>query len=180
MIEIGWTDKAVQAEIGERFKQLRLEKNRTLEVLAYRTMISINTLKALEQGRAKLETMIAVLRDLDALEELNNFIAPVEFSPIQYMKMRGKKRIRASSPRKKKEIRPESTKAFYGGGIINIDDIPEPGRTELSNYIDAHLFLMKKGVGRMQQTEALTREQLETRVPVKGDFINSSDIPEPY
>lgn len=96
MIYYGMTDKAIQAEIGERFKQLRLQKNITLERLSHNTMISINTLKSLEKGRAKLDTMMGVLRELGALEELNSFIAPVEFSPIQYIKMRGKVRQRAS------------------------------------------------------------------------------------
>lgn len=96
MIMPEMTDKAIQAEIGERFKQLRLRKNITLERLSHNTMISINTLKSLEKGRAKLDTMIGVLRELGSLEELNGFIAPIEVSPIQLAKMQGKKRQRAS------------------------------------------------------------------------------------
>jgi putative transcriptional regulator len=103
MIEYGWTDKAIQAEIGERFKHLRLDKNITLELLASRTLISVNTLKALEKGRAKLETMIIVLRELGVLQELNNFIAPIEISPIQLIKMQGKKRRRARPAKKRTE-----------------------------------------------------------------------------
>ena len=117
MIDYGMTDKAIQAEIGERFKQLRLEKNITIEVLSTRTMISINTLKALEKGSGKLSTMIAVLRDLDNLHEVNNFIAPIEISLIQYMKMCGKKRQRASkTPKKIEEAcekRPKWAKVIY-------------------------------------------------------------------
>lgn len=93
------TDKAIAHEIGERFKQLRLQRNVTLERLHDRTLISLNSLKALEQGKAKLETMIAVLRELNALDELNNFICPVEISPIQLAKMQGKKRQRARTPK---------------------------------------------------------------------------------
>ena len=95
----GMTDKAIAAEIGYRFRQLRLQRNITLELLHQRTLISINTLKALEQGKGKLETMLAVLREFSALEELNSFIAPVEISPIQYIKMQGKKRLRARPPK---------------------------------------------------------------------------------
>ncbi len=89
------TDKAIATEMGERFRQLRLRKNITLEQLSNRTLISINTLKALERGKAKLETMIGVLRELDALGELDNLIAPVEISPIQLIKTNAKKRMRA-------------------------------------------------------------------------------------
>jgi transcriptional regulator with XRE-family HTH domain len=100
VIKYGWTDKAVQAEIGERFKQLRLRRNITLEVLHERTLISVNTLKALERGKGKLETMVVVLREFGVLEELNNFIAPAGISPVELMKLRGKTRIRASKTKK--------------------------------------------------------------------------------
>jgi len=100
MVEKGWTDKAVREEIGDRFKQLRLRRNITLEVLHERTLISVNTLKALERGKGKLETMVVVLREFGVLEELNNFIAPVGISPIELMKLRGKTRIRASKTKK--------------------------------------------------------------------------------
>lgn len=89
------SDKAIATEMGERFKQLRLRHNVTLETLHQRTLISLNTLKALERGKGKLETMITVLRELQALEDLDKFIAPIEISPIQLADNQGKKRLRA-------------------------------------------------------------------------------------
>lgn len=94
------TDNAISEEIGERFRQLRLRKNYTLELLHERTLISINTLKAQERGKTKLATMIAVLRELGALDELNNLIAPISISPVQIAKMKGKIRQRARLPKK--------------------------------------------------------------------------------
>ena len=93
------TDNAISEEIGERFRQLRLRKNYTLELLHERTLISINTLKAQERGKTKLGTMIAVLRELGELDELNNLIAPISISPVQLAKMSGKKRQRARLPK---------------------------------------------------------------------------------
>jgi putative transcriptional regulator len=102
VIKYEWTDIKVMEEIGWRFQRERLRQNIPLETLSNRTLISINTLKRLEKGRAKLETMIIVLRDLDMLEELNNFIAPAQISPIEIVRMRGCQRKRASRPRTKK------------------------------------------------------------------------------
>ena len=93
------TDNAISEEIGERFRQLRLRKNYTLALLSDRTLISINTLKAQERGQTKLGTMIAVLRELGELDELNNLIAPITISPIQLAKLNGKKRQRARLPK---------------------------------------------------------------------------------
>jgi len=43
--------------------------------------------------------MIAVLRELGALDELNNVIAPTVISPIQLIKNQGKTRKRARLPK---------------------------------------------------------------------------------
>lgn len=93
------TDAAIAEEIGYRIRQLRLRNNIPLELLHERTLIAINTLKALESGKGKLTTMIAVLRELKALDGINNFIAPVEISPIQLIKLKGKQRKRARLPK---------------------------------------------------------------------------------
>ncbi|MGZ5030864.1 MAG: helix-turn-helix domain-containing protein [Methylobacter sp.] len=99
MISYQMSDKAIAEDIGVRFRQLRLRKNITLEQLHERTLISINTLKALEKGNGKLSTMIAVLRELGDLDALDHFIEPVTISPLQYIKMQGKQRKRARPPK---------------------------------------------------------------------------------
>jgi hypothetical protein len=43
--------------------------------------------------------MIAVLRELGELDELNNLITPISISPVQLAKMSGKKRQRARLPK---------------------------------------------------------------------------------
>ncbi len=96
------SDKAIELELGNRFKALRLAKNITQKELAGLTTLSLNSIKALESGRGKLSTIIAVLRELGALEQLDSFIPVTSISPIQLAKMQGKVRERASGYRTKK------------------------------------------------------------------------------
>lgn len=90
------TDGAIQKEIGMRFKRLRLEKNITQAELANRTLLSTTAIKSLEKGKANLSTLIAALRELKALENIDVLIPDPGISPIMLAKMKGKKRKRAS------------------------------------------------------------------------------------
>ncbi len=91
-----FSDKGIEFELGNRFKALRLAKNITQKELAALTTLSLNSIKALESGRGKLSTIIAVLRELGALEQLNSFIPEISISPLQLVKRQGKVRERAS------------------------------------------------------------------------------------
>ena len=95
------TDKGIVLEIGARIKSLRLRKNLTQQALSQRSALSLNTIKSLEAGKGKISTLIAVLRELGSLDNLDNFIPEVTISPIQLSKMRGKKRKRATGSRRK-------------------------------------------------------------------------------
>ena len=99
------TDKRIGKELGNRIKALRLRKNITQQALADTTMLSLNTIKSLEDGKGKLSTLIAVLRGLDALDHFNNFIPDVSISPLQLSKSHGKRRERASGKRVKDKLR---------------------------------------------------------------------------
>ena len=89
------TDKAILIELGSRFKALRLRQNITQEALAESTLLSVGTIKSLEVGKAKLSTVLAALRELDALHELNNFIPEVSISPLEIAASRKTERVRA-------------------------------------------------------------------------------------
>lgn len=93
------TDKAIGAEIGARLKALRLRKNRTQQQIADAAAVSLNSIKALEAGKGKLSSLIAVLRELEALDDLDQFLPAPKVSPLQLAKQQGKKRQRASSTR---------------------------------------------------------------------------------
>jgi len=90
------SDKGIEQELGARLKALRLNKNMTQKTLAESSMLSLNAIKSLESGRGKISTLLPVLRELGALEQLDNFIPPALISPIQLSKMQGKVRERAS------------------------------------------------------------------------------------
>lgn len=93
-------DKGIEAELGRRIKALRLRKNITQKELAEATTLSLNTIKSLESGRGKLASLIAVLRELGAVDQLDSFIPDTSISPMQLAKMQGKVRERASGERR--------------------------------------------------------------------------------
>ncbi len=93
------SDKGIEKELGDRIKTLRLRRNITQKGLAEATTLSLNTVKALETGKGKLATLIAVLRELGALDQLNNFIPAASISPLQLARSKGKQRQRASGER---------------------------------------------------------------------------------
>jgi len=92
-----YSDKAILDELGTRIRRLRLRKNITQQALAEATTLSLGVIKSLESGRGKLSTLIGVLRELGALDQLDHFIPEVTISPIQLARMKGKVRERASS-----------------------------------------------------------------------------------
>lgn len=102
------SDKGVEDELGRRIKALRLRKNITQKELAEATTLSLNTIKSLESGSGKLSTVIAVLRELGALDQIDSFIPEPSISPLQLAKMQGKPRERASGGRRKHRPKGES------------------------------------------------------------------------
>ena len=94
------SDKGVADELGKRIRALRLRKNITQKELARATTLSLNTIKSLESGSGKLSTVIAVLRELDALDQMDSLIPEPSISPLQLARMQGKQRERASGRRK--------------------------------------------------------------------------------
>ena len=90
------SDKAILAEIGSRFRRLRLRRDLSQEQLAMYAQVSISTIKSLEAGAGKLSTIIAVLRELKALDQIENFIPEPSVSPVQLLERAGKERQRAS------------------------------------------------------------------------------------
>jgi len=97
------TDKGIAAEIGGRLRSLRLRRNLTQQQLSEATMLSLNTIKSLESGKGKVSSLIAVLRELGAVDALDGFIPEAQVSPLQLAKSQGKKRQRASGVRTKSD-----------------------------------------------------------------------------
>lgn len=94
------SDQATLRELGERIARYRLNRNMTQAALADEAGISTRTMIRLEDGESsQLQNFIRVLRALSLLENLETLVPPPPLSPIQLVKMRGKRRRRASSPK---------------------------------------------------------------------------------
>ena len=70
------SDGRIMQNLGGRLRALRLRKNITQQELAERALIAVGTVKSLEKGKGKLSSLIAVLRELDSLEQLDNLFPP--------------------------------------------------------------------------------------------------------
>ena len=67
------TNSAIAAELGNRLERLRLERNMTQMALADEIGITAKSYRQLIAGGGKLENMIAALRALNCLSQLDNF-----------------------------------------------------------------------------------------------------------
>lgn len=65
------SDKYIELELGSHLNALRLQKNMTQKALAEAATLSLNSIKSLKSGRGKLSTVIAVLREPEALDHLD-------------------------------------------------------------------------------------------------------------
>jgi len=109
------TNAAIASELGERLERLRLEQNMTQNMLANEIGITAKSYRQLVAGGGKLENMIAALRALNALEQLDNFLPATPPSPLKQLKLRGKQRQRArTTPTKARATR-------------TVDGVEEPG-----------------------------------------------------
>ena len=103
------TDDAVLQELGRRIARTRLERNITQQRLAREAGIGIATLERMEAGQAtRTASLIRVLRALGLLEGLDGALPEPTMSPIEALKLRGRERRRAASPRADPEETPSA------------------------------------------------------------------------
>ena len=99
------SDSGALLILGERISQQRLQRNLTQAELAAASGVSKRTIERLEAGESsQLSNFIRILRALDLLENLDVLIPEPAPSPIEQLKLQGRKRQRASSVRE-----PEAT-----------------------------------------------------------------------
>ena len=98
------TNEAVLGELGGRMARVRLERNLTQAQLAAQAGVSKRTVERLESGSVatQLSGFIRVCRVLDVLERFDLLVPEPVPSPVEQLKLRGRKRQRASTPRKAK------------------------------------------------------------------------------
>jgi len=99
-----FTDELILEEIGKRLNQTRLAQNLTQAQLAEAAGISKRTLERLEAGATstQLPTFIRASRALGLLPSFDKAVPQPQASPIELVKLRGKKRKRASQKRTQK------------------------------------------------------------------------------
>jgi transcriptional regulator with XRE-family HTH domain len=94
------SDAAILAEIGQRLRRARLNQNMTQADLAHRAGIGRRTLQKAEDGQVTtLETLVAILRGLGLLAQLDQFLPEPPPSPVELAKLQGRTRQRASGRR---------------------------------------------------------------------------------
>lgn len=92
------SDEAVLKEIGHRITQYRLNQDKTQAALAQEAGVSNRTMARVEHGDSvQASSLIRILRALQLLENLDTLIPELTVSPVQQLKMQGKRRQRASS-----------------------------------------------------------------------------------
>ena len=98
------SDGATLKELGHRIAQYLLNRNQTQEELAKEAGVSMRTLHRVEHGHStQASSLIRILRALGLLGNLEALIPKPAISPIQQVKMHGKRRKRASSKSDKPE-----------------------------------------------------------------------------
>ena len=96
-------DKAALRLLGAQLKQMRLNKNVTQQQMGRLAGLSRSAISSMENdGNGMMLSFVQILRALDKLEILNNFITEAPISPIQIAKLHGKQRQRASKTAKPK------------------------------------------------------------------------------
>jgi putative transcriptional regulator len=93
-------DEVVLREIGERLARTRLERNLSQERLAAEAGVSKRTVERLEAGEpVKSNSLIRVLRGLGQLEALDRLVPEPLPSPVERLRLQGRRRRRAGTAR---------------------------------------------------------------------------------
>lgn len=96
------TNNRIELEIGLRIKQHRIKRNLTQLELAVKAGMSRVAISNIERGKGvNLSSLIEILRALNLLDKLEFLFPEDEISPIELIKLKGKKRKRASSKKRK-------------------------------------------------------------------------------
>ncbi len=99
---VSMTDDAIVKHIGSFIKEERIAKNKTQSEIAKITGLNRYTIGKIEKGGSvTLRVLIQVLRALDILHVLDNLVTATNISPLEAVKLKEKKRKRATSTKQK-------------------------------------------------------------------------------
>ena len=99
---------AIVAELGERLKRARLNRDMTQAEVAKRAGVSRLAVLNAEKGNVRLNVLVAIMSALDLAGQLELFLPNQEVSPVQLARLRGKARQRASGQRKANTEEPQA------------------------------------------------------------------------
>jgi transcriptional regulator with XRE-family HTH domain len=100
-------DAAALLELGQRLTRTRLDSNLTQADLAREAGVSKRTVERLEAGEStQLANLLRVLRALDLLGRLDALVPESPPSPVEQLRLEGRKRERAR--RAAKQAGPDS------------------------------------------------------------------------
>lgn len=97
------TDKELMSRMGNRLKEIRIEKNISQTELAKKTGMHRNSISLIEQGNSfSTESLIKILRALEALDKIEFFFGKKEhkLSPLEVFEREKNAKKRASKKRK--------------------------------------------------------------------------------
>ncbi len=94
-------DEAILRELGSRLAAARLARNLTQAALAEEAGLSKRTVERLESGEvaARLSAFVRVCRVLGLVDRLDALVPSPAVSPIDQLKLAGRRRQRASGSR---------------------------------------------------------------------------------
>lgn len=99
---VAMSDKAIIGAIGAYIRHQRLEQNKTQAQVAKESGINRWTLSQIENGESvTLATLLQILRALDLIHLLSIFTIKEKISPIEYARLKEKKKKRARPDNKK-------------------------------------------------------------------------------
>ncbi len=94
------SNEGILLEMGKRLRNERLRQNITQNDLVELSGISRRTLVGAENGKAaNLSTLIAIMRGLGLLDQLDMLLPDLGVSPMQAVRFKGNGRQRASKKR---------------------------------------------------------------------------------
>jgi transcriptional regulator with XRE-family HTH domain len=89
-------DSAILEILGSFIRETRLRQNKTQEDVATAAGVKRMTLVRIEKGGGgTMSTFIRLLRSLEQLHVLNQFVLPAQISPLKLAKLEQEKRLRA-------------------------------------------------------------------------------------
>ena len=97
-------EQEILREIGRRLRRERLNRNLTQQKLAEMTGLGRRTIVKAEHGDVTtVATLVAILRGLGLLAQLDEFLPDPPLSPVQLARLKGRQRQRASRKGSSKE-----------------------------------------------------------------------------